>query len=327
MDKIGLSALAAVVLGGSAFAGAPNLIYGGEAARIGTFTGEQLSAMRGAMSKNSPLYSTNWTSDSNGSSYVLGNVGTSITGSAPGQGGWYTYSSSGNNGAYKVISTSTIGRTGQGASIQNAAAAGSYRYMYQDLSAQWAARNAGDDILWAEYQQYMASTASTSANMGGVSMYNSSYNILAGMAAGYGSGISGYAQRSVYGLAYYTDTTTGTSGNYFFKLSGTVLSDGSTAPLAKAGFTNYLTSFNRTTGEVNWFYSIDGGATYTGFFIDGAAAGADLMEIDLEVSNMGSVTNAQGTAVYGDVAVYATPTPGAVALLSLAGMMARRRRA
>ena len=327
MNKNGLSALAAIVLGGAAFGGTSGLIYGGEAAQMGTFTGAQIAAMRGVTAKDSALFSTDWTSDSNGSTYTVGNVGTSIAGTTPGQGGWYTYSSNGTSTAYKVISTSTIGRTGQGISIQNAAGAGAYRYMYQDLSAQWAARNAGDDILWAEYQQYMTSTASTSANMGGVSLYNSSYNILAGMAAGYGSGISGYAQRSVYGLAYYTDTSTGTSGNYFFRLSGTVLSDGSTAPLAKAGFTNYLTSFNRTTGEVNWFYSIDGGATYTGFFVDGAAAGADLMEIDLEVSNMGASSNSQATAVYGDVAVYATPAPGAAALVGLAGLMARRRRA
>lgn len=327
MNKPGLSALAACVLTGAASAGQTPLLDGGDARMMGTFTGAQLSAMRGVTDKNSALYSTNWTSDSNGSSYVLGNVGTSITGTAPGQGGWYTYSSNGNNGAYKIVSTATLGRTGQGVSIGGAAGASSYRYMYQDMSAQWAARNAGDDILWAEYTQYMASTASASANMAGVSLYNSAYNVLAGMAAGYGSGISTYPQRSVYGLAYYTDTSTGTSGNYFFRLSGTTLSDGSTAPLAKVGFTNYVTSYNRTTGEVNWFYSVDGGTTYTGFFVGGAAAGSDLMEVDLEMSNMGAATNAAATAVYGDLNIYATPAPGAAALVGLAGLMARRRRA
>jgi hypothetical protein len=147
------------------------------------------------------------------------------------------------------------------------------------------------------------------------------------MAAGYGSGISGYAQRSVYGLAHYLDTSSGTAGNYFFRLSGSPLGSGGTAPLANVGFTNYLTSFNRTTGEVNWFYSVDNGATYNGFFVDGAATGAELMEVDMEMSNMGTASNAGATAVYGDLEIYATPAPGAAALVGLAGLMARRRRA
>ena len=324
MQKIGIAAVAAVTLTSAALA---ELQFGGDAQMIGVFTGEQLAMMRGATDKNSPLFATNWTSDSNGASYALGNIGTSVTGTTPGQGGWYTYSSNGNNGAYKIVSTSTYGRTGQGVSITGASGASSYRYMYQDLSAQWAARNAGDDVLWAEWSQYMSGTASTSANMAGVSLYDSSYNILGGMAAGYGSGISSYPQRSVYGLAYYTDTSTGTSGNYFFKLSGTTLGSGGTAPLAAIGFTKYATSFNQTTGEVNWFYSVDGGATYNGFFVDGAAAGASLMEVDLEMSNMGTLANSAATAIYGDLNIYATPAPGAVALVGMAGLMARRRRA
>ncbi len=325
MHKIGIASFAALVLTGSAMA---EYKYGGEARMTGVFSAEQLDAMRGATRKDSSLYSTNWTNDSNGASYVLGNVGTSVTGTVAGQGGWYTYSSNGNNGQYKIISTSTFGRTGQGAQISGAAAASSYRYMYLDLAGQWAARNAGDDVLWAQWDQYASSTASTTANMGGVSLYDSSYNILAGMACGYGSGISSsYPQRSVFGLAYYTDTTTGTSGNYFFSLSGQTTSSG-TSPLAKSGgFTRYATSFNQTTGEVNWFYSVDGGSTYTGFFVDGAAAGANLVEIDLEMSNQGALSNATASMIVGDLSVYATPAPGAAALVGLAGLMARRRRA
>jgi hypothetical protein len=321
MHKIGIASFAALVLTGSAMA---EYKFGGKATMTGVFSAEQLDTMRGATRKDSSLYATNWTNDSNGASYTLGNVGTSVTGTVAGQGGWYTYSSNGNSGQYKIISTTTFGRTGQGAQITGAAAASSYRYMYQDLAAQWAARNAGDNVLWAQWDQYAASTSSTSANLGGVSLYNSDYNILGGMAMAYGSGISGYAQRSVFGLAYYTDTSTGTSGNYFFELS-----DGtSAAPLAKSGgFTRYATSFNQSTGEVNWFYSIDGGSTYTGFFVNGAATGANLMEIDLEVSNQGALNNATSSVIFGDLTVYATPAPGAAAVVGLAGLMARRRRA
>ena len=327
MNKIGLGSLAAIVLSSAAFADRTPMIYGGELQSFGTFTGTELAIMRGARAKDSALFSTNFTTDSNGSSYTVGNVGTSVAGTTPGQGGWYTYSSGTANSDFKIISTSALGRTGQGASIRNGAGASSTRYMYQDLSAQWAARNTGDDILWAEWTQYAGSTSSTTANLGGVALYDSSYNVLAGMLVAGGTGLgTNYAQRTVFGTAYYTDVDS-PLGNYFFKLSGSPSGSG-TAPLAKsAGWTNYATSFNRATGETSWFYSVDNGATYVGYSIGGAAAGSDLLEVDLEVSNLGAASNAAATFNFGDVDIYATPAPGAAALVGLAGLMARRRRA
>jgi len=318
-----LVSLAAVILTGSAMAAQDAPKYGGAATKIGNFSGAQFEAMKSGRLESAPsaIYSTNWTSDSNGASYTIANVGTSTTGTAPGQGGWYTYSSGGTSTSYKIINSSTLGRTGQGAYVTNSGSTSAYKFMYQDMSAQWAARNAGDNLLWAAWDQYASATASTSANMGGASLYSGNYQILGGMGMAYGSGISGYAQRSVFGLANYNSS--GTIGNYFFDLS-----DGTAAaPTAQSGgYTKYATSFNQTTGEVNWFYSVDHGANYTGFFVMGAAAGADLLELDLEMSNFGATTNAAAAANYGDLAVYATPTPGALALVGLAGLVARRRR-
>jgi len=335
MNKIGLASVAAVVLSGSAMADwrsdlHANVIDGGEARMIGTFTRAQLDAMRGTAAKSTSLYSTNWTNDSNGSSFTVGNVSTGI-GGVQGQGGWYTYSSgtTGNNTVisnYKIAAGRPGGQTGQGLQITGSNTSSGSRFMYQDLSAQWAARNAGDDIVWAEYTQFTASAASTSGNRAGSAMYDTTgTKFLAGMAVEMGTLGTSTTQRSIFGYANYLNGTA--TGNYRFKLSDQTLSDGSISPKANAGGWNYFaTSFNKTTGEVLWYYSVDGGANYTAFYVNGAAAGSDLAEFDYYTSTTSGNT-AGVTVNYGDLNIYATPAPGAAALVGLAGLMARRRRA
>jgi len=336
MNKIGLASVAAVVLSGTALAAdrdsvMANVIDGGEARMIGTFSGAQLDAMRSVASKDTSLYSTNWTSDSNGATYTAGNISTTIAGTAAGQGGWYTYSSSttGNNTAlsnYKIASGRPGGQTGQGLQITGSNTSAGSRYMYQDLSAQWAARNAGDNIIWAEYSQFCASSASASGNRAGTVFFDTTgTKFLTGMAVEMGTYSTSTTQRSVYGYANYLNGTA--TGNYRFKLSDQTLSDGSTSPKAlSGGWTKFATSFNKTTGEVLFYYSVDGGANYTGFFVNGAAAGSDVAEFDYYTSTTsGSTTGV--TVNYGDLTIYATPAPGAAALVGLAGLMARRRRA
>ncbi|MFM7806783.1 MAG: hypothetical protein ACKPEA_02495, partial [Planctomycetota bacterium] len=92
MNKIGLASVAAVVLSGTALAAdrdtlMANVIDGGEATMIGTFTRAQLDAMRGVAAKNTSLYSSNWNSDSNGATYTVGNISSGV-GGVQGQGGW-----------------------------------------------------------------------------------------------------------------------------------------------------------------------------------------------------------------------------------------------
>jgi hypothetical protein len=337
MNKIGLASVAAVVLSGTAMANGfdrdalyNNVIDGGEARMIGTFSRAQLDAMRGVAAKNTSLYSSNWTSDSNGASYTVGNISSSV-GGVQGQGGWYTYSSgtTGNNTAvsnYKIAGGRPAGQTGQGLQITGSNTSSGSRYMYQDLSAQWAARNAGDDIVWAEYSQFCASASSTSGNRAGAAMFDTTYSkFLCGMAIEMGTLGTSTSQRSVYGYANYNNA--GTTGNFRFKLSDQTLSDGSISPKAlSGGYTQMATSFNKTTGEVLWYYSVDGGANYTAFYVDGAAAGSDVAEFDFYTSTTSGST-AGVTVNYGDLSIYATPAPGAAALVGLAGLMARRRRA
>jgi hypothetical protein len=335
MNKIGLASVAAVVLSGSAMAFDrdalwANVIDGGDATMIGTFTRAQLDAMRGVAAKNTSLYSSNWTSDSNGASYTVGNISSSV-GGAQGQGGWYTYSSgtTGNNTAvsnYKIAGGRPAGQTGQGLQVTGSNTSTGSRFMYQDLSAQWAARNAGDNIYWTEYSQFCASASSTSGNRAGTASFDTTGSkFLCGMAVEMGTLGTSTTQRSVFGYANYLNGST--TGNFRFKLSDQTLSDGSVSPKAlSGGWTYFATSFNQTTGEVLFYYSIDNGATYTGFFVQGAAAGSDVLEFDYYTSTTSGSTVGV-TVNFGDLTIYATPAPGAAALVGLAGLMARRRRA
>jgi hypothetical protein len=248
-----------------------------------------------------------------------------------GQGGWYTYSSgtTGNNTAvsnYKIAAGRPGGQTGQGLQITGSNTSTGSRFMYQDLSAQWAARNAGDNIFWAEYSQFCASASSTSGNRAGSAVYNTTgTKFLCGMAVEMGTLGTSTSQRSVFGYANYLNGST--TGNFRFKLSDQTLTDGSISPKATSGgWTYFATSFNKTTGEVLFYYSVDGGANYTGFFVPGAAAGEDVLEFDYYTSTTSGST-AGVTVNYGDLNIYATPAPGAAALVGLAGLMARRRRA
>ena len=336
MNKIGIASVAVVVLTGSAIAGFDrdslmNNVIDGQATKIGNFTRSQLDAMRGTAVKNTAMYSSNWTTDSNGATYTVGNVSADLTGTTPGQGNWYTYSTltTGNNAAvsnYKIAAGRPGAVTTPGLQITGSNTSSGSRYMYQDLSSQWAARNAGDNIAWMDYSQFCASAASTSGNRAGTVFFDTTgTKYLTGMAIEMGTNGTNTTQRSIYGYANYKNGTT--TGNYRFQLSDQVLTDGSTSQKAvSGGYTQFATSWNKTTGEVFWYYSVDGGANYTGFFVNGAAAGSNLLEMDYYTSTTtGSTVGV--TVNYGDLAIYATPAPGAAALVGLAGLMARRRRA
>ena len=335
VKNIGIASVACLILSGSAMAMAfdrdalhTNVIDGGEARMIGTFSRAQFEAIRGFNPKLSALYSSNWNSDSNGATYTVGNVTTGV-GGVQGQGGWYTYSSgtTGNNtlaSNYKIAAGRPGGQTGQGLQITGSNTGTGSRFMYQDLSAQWAARNAGDNIFWAEYSQFCASASSTSGNRAGTAVYNTTgTKFLCGMAVEMGTLGTSTSQRSIYGYANYLNGST--TGNFRFKLSDQTLSDGSISPKARSGgWTYFATSFNKTSGEVLFFYSIDGGANYIGFFVPGAAAGDDVLEFDFYTSTTSGST-AGVTVNYGDLNIYATPAPGATVLLGLAGLARRRR--
>jgi len=298
---------------------------------MGSFSKSQLNAMRGVSQKASSLYSVNWDTDSNGASYAAGNlvttVGTATTAGIPGQGGWNTFVTNAAGTVttnYKINAGRPAGSAaGSGTKafqMTSSSTTSGGRYAYQDLSAQWAARNAGDNIFWGEYQSYFSASQTSVSRNGNIAFDTTGSKILSGMYTASGASTSSTVARgTVYGFANYNNA--GSVGNFIFNLSA------GGGPVANAGgWTNYAYNFNKTSGRVEWFLSTDGGANYTGFFVDGAAAGSDVLETDF-YSSVGTGNASAGNMIFGAAEFYATPAPGAAALVGLAGLMARRRRA
>jgi MYXO-CTERM domain-containing protein len=114
----------------------------------------------------------------------------------------------------------------------------------------------------------------------------------------------------------------GTIGNFAF-------STGTSGILARNTWVSLIVTFDMVTGRFQAGYSTNGGASYNVFFVDGAAAGTAVAELDL-IGSVNSGTAAQGatTGYYDNIQVTSSPAPGALALLGVAGLAgARRRRA
>jgi len=331
MNKFGIATVAVMALTGAVSAdfrtdAVEGAIDGTHLLRnMGSFSKSQLNAMRGVSQKASALYSVNWDTDSNGASYATGNLSTGI---APvvGQGNWAVYATgTGTNMTnYKINAARPAGSAaGSGVKafqMSSSSTTTGGRYAYQDLSAQWAARNAGDNIFWTEYQSYFSASQTSIARTGNIAFDTTGTKILSGMYTMTGaSTASTNARGTVFGFANYSNA--GTVGNYVFNLSA-----GGGPVAAAGGWTDYAYNFNKTTGRVEWFLSVDGGANYTGFYVDGAAAGSDVQETDF-YSSAGTGNASAGNMIFGEMSAYATPAPGAAALVGLAGLMARRRRA
>ena len=329
MNKFGIATVAVMALTGAVSAdfrtdAVEGAIDGTHLLRsMGSFSKSQLNAMRGVSQKASALYSVNWDTDSNGATYSTGNISTANL--TPGQGGWITYASgSGTNMSnYKINAGRPAGSTagsGVKALQMTSTSTSGARFLYQDLSSQWAARNAGDNIFWGEYQSYFAASQTSIQRAGNIAYDTTGSKILSGMYTQTGaSTASTVARGSVFGFANYNNG--GTVNNFVFNLSA------GGGPVANvAGWTNYAYNFNKTSGRVEWFLSTDGGANYTGFYVDGAAAGSNVLETDY-YSAAATGNEAAGSMIFGAANFYATPAPGAAALVGLAGLMARRRRA
>ena len=174
----------------------------------------------------------------------------------------------------------------------------------------------------------MGSSTSSSGNRIGGFLFGSDATgtvggMMTGMTMEYGTAGTSTKQRSVFGYAYYTSGTS--TGNYRFKLSEVALTGGGTSPLAvSGGWTLFAMNWNKDSGQCNWYYSVDGGATYTGFYVNGAGAGLDVAEWDYYAQQ--ATGTATVTGVFGDFATYTTPAPGAIALLGVAGLAGGRRR-
>jgi MYXO-CTERM domain-containing protein len=277
------------------------------------FASATVALVAASASADTVLQSTNF----NSPGFTLGALTSDATGSTAGQGGWYTFTSGlGGAANWNIVNDPAAGGTrGQVlATTAGTTATGnnSTRFAWTDDIAN-ASRPASETFITTTYDFYVGGSA-TSTNRYGAYMYDASGSkILAGATVQNNTG-------QLYVVGNYNNA--GSIGNFAF-------STGTSGILARNTWVSLIVTFDMVTGRFQAGYSTNGGASYSVFFVDGAAAGTAVAELDL-IGSVNSGTAAQGatTGYYDNIQVTSSPAPGALALLGVAGLAgARRRRA
>jgi len=278
------------------------------------FASATVALVAASASADTVLQSTNFNASSG---FTLGALATDSTGTTAGQGGWYTYTTGlGGSANWTIANDPAAGGThGQVlATTAGTTATGnnSTRFAWTD-DIHNASRPAGETLIACTYEFYV-SGSSTSTNRYGAYMYDASgAKILSGVTVQNNTG-------QLYIVGSYNNA--GTVGNYSF-------STGTSGILARNTWVTLALTFDMVTGRFQGGYSTNGGASFNLFYVDGAAAGTAVDELDL-IGSVNSGTAAQGGTVgyYDNIQVTSSPAPGALALLGVAGLAgARRRRA
>ena len=261
------------------------------------------------------LYSTGF------DAYVTGVVCTDLTGSIMGQDMWSQYQTgSGNRWG---IATVTGGKALKG-TWGTASANGSYSYLWQDNAQAGYSGFTTNRSFEANFDlTRFSNTVSTNKGNTQLRTYDAS-----GTQTSVGFIIDNYAtgtNASIRGLAYLNTGTAASTGTYAFTLA-------TGSAVTQAGTHSYYAAYENTTGIVYWGWDT-GLTSETNFYFDptasgyiGAANQVAINEVDF-LNNRNSSTTS-GSMNLDNIAFYAydVPAPGAVALLGLAGIVARRRR-
>ena len=316
--KISLSLISVGMIAAAASAGRVGPIEaidsGKTATFLGVFSAAQMELIKNPTNKEA-AYATMYNVNNWNSPYVAGNISTTV--GAPGQGGWIQYG--GATSSFKVNTssppTSTNSHSGPSMTMKGGTSSTSFVDIYIDTSAAYAAQSGPGQLLWLENDMYRGvnSTVTTTAP----SIYAVGFD-------------SSYAQcNSGFTFNSYTGATKGL-GSYL-NTSGVITFYGFTLPFtaAASNWTKQASSYNVDTGETSWYLSADNGVSWTGYTggLAGAVAGRGAGESDIYTANK-AVSLAISTT-WANSAQFTTlvPAPGAVALLGLAGIAARRRRA
>lgn len=197
--------------------------------------------------------------EENSDGLTVGNVGSDITGATSGQGGLLTFTNSGQNSDFQIVSEgSTQGNVLQ---ITGSSTDAGDKFLWKEgIQASWASRDSGNNIIEIEFDFYTGS-ATTSKNVWDVVIYDET-----------GSAIAGFEfepeTKILVGLARYESG--GSLGFYGFYLGA----NNTDIVLAADTWYKVGCAFNKTTGDVTW-KSAD---FYSG--VVGAAAGTDPVEVD-----------------------------------------------
>ena len=323
--KISLSLISVGMIAAAASAGAIESIDSGLSATYkGVISAAQMDLIKNPTNKEA-AYAVMYDTNNWGSPYVAGNMSTTV--GAPGQQGWVQYG--GATSSFKVNATSPVtatnSHTGPSMTMKGGTTSSAFYDLYLDTSAAYAAQAGPGQLLWLENDMYRGanSTVTTTAPSIYAVAFDSTYaqcnsgfkfNSYTGAAVGLGSFLNSSGVITFYGFNLPVTSTT----NY---------------AAAASNWTKQASSYNVDTGEVTWYLSDDNGATYSAWSYGAgtsaavAVAGRGAGEVDFFTSNK-AVSVSQSTT-WANSAQYTTlvPAPGAIALLGLAGIAARRRRA
>lgn len=225
----------------------------------------------------------------NFNSYTIGNVGTDITATTPGQGGFYTDFAGGSNSDAQIVNIDAS--HGNSLQLTGSATATGTKYMWKGgLAAVWAARTPGNNIIKLNFNLYTGSVTG-GVGRGTVMIYNTTtHKTLVGI--GYN-----YATKKIMGIGHYTDNSTGQTANFGLNLGATTYPANTWIPLS--------CTFDKTTGLTTWTTpegSFDAGPGYTP-----AAVGEDPFEMDF-VSAVGSGNTVAHITSFDDYTLMATNT-------------------
>ena len=260
-------------------------------------------------------------SQQNFNNLTVGNLASDTTGTTAGQGGWYIF---GSTASYAQVVTDPNATNSNGANAHNggkvlqtqAATSGtSTRFTWNDDVYNTMGSNpAGNKLFNMTYDFYMGGVSANSRNRYGNYLYDTTgTKILAGVTMQNDTG-------QFYLLSNYNNA--GTIGNFSF-------SAGTSAILARNTWYTFMYTFNSTTGRVTAGFKAYGAATFTEFFVEGAAAGSVAGEYDLIGSVNAAAAGTSSLGYYDNINAFTSvgvPAPGAIALLGLAGLVGRRRR-
>jgi hypothetical protein len=269
-------------------------------------------------------------------SYTTGNLGTqgswvtdttSYSGTGAATSSSYTIAADPKTGAAFVnslkITTAAVGSKDKSGTIE----ASGYRDASQTISTAWSNRTAGQNFIVMNFSLYMptnyangSSGTSNDVLMGG-SIQDSSNHIIGGIyVKGDGSVFTSTATASV------SKSTTTWTNNFTDSGFNVTLGGGVTGT-----WNTFQISYD-TINRISTFKFTSTGGTSTGVKTIVATALnsgiGTIYSIDVG-SNQGNSSGNSQTATIGyfdTIGAYAVPSPGAVALIGLAGLVARRRR-
>ncbi|RZJ31665.1 MAG: T9SS type A sorting domain-containing protein [Flavobacterium sp.] len=236
---------------------------------------------------------------------TLGDVGTDITGTTPGQDGWLTFSTNGaapttstdaGNANFQVVAN---GYEGQGLQLNGPNGNKGSRFLWKDGFADlWAGRTEGNEITEVEFDFYTgAATAST--GQAGIRLYGTDETVTPAVARVLNGFVFNSGTKILQGVAYLNNA--GTFGTYLITLAtgGLTLTEDTWYRLGLA--------YDTTTGECIWKVSdYTDNLAYTGLPEANWAGPFSPDEMDF-VYAVPNTNTTSASVIFDNVQVEATP--------------------